>query len=294
VLDCWRPITDRDVPDADVVVATWWETAEWVAALSPRKGAKVYFVQHHEIFSYLPSDRSRDTYRLPMHKIVVARWLQNLMQTEYGDRFADLVPNSVDHNQFFAAARSKQTSPTVGLMYATAPFKGVDLSLFAIDKVRKDFPDLRIVSFGAEVPRRQLALPEGAKFLHSPPQDYIRNIYAQCDVWLTASRSEGFNLPAMEAMACRTPVVATRTGWPEEAVKTGWNGVLVDCEDIEELARGVSWILSQPDPLWREISANAYATVEGSSWTASAKLFEEALQRAYLRAQKGEIGGRIS
>src|SRR5208282_5263036 len=48
---------------------------------------------------------------------------------------------------------------------------------------------------------------------------------------LTASRSEGFNLPAMEAMACRTPVVSTRTGWPAEAVKTGINGVLVDVED---------------------------------------------------------------
>src|SRR5438105_624514 len=39
-----RPVTDNDAPDADIVIATWWETAEWVAALSPRKGAKAYFV----------------------------------------------------------------------------------------------------------------------------------------------------------------------------------------------------------------------------------------------------------
>jgi hypothetical protein len=31
ILDRWRPVTDNDVPDADVVIATWWETAEWVA-----------------------------------------------------------------------------------------------------------------------------------------------------------------------------------------------------------------------------------------------------------------------
>src|SRR5262245_38770671 len=53
VLDSRRPVVDQDVPDADVVVATWWETAEWVAALSPAKGAKVYFIQGHEVFSHL-------------------------------------------------------------------------------------------------------------------------------------------------------------------------------------------------------------------------------------------------
>src|SRR3954469_23799531 len=37
ITDRYRPITDADVPDADVVVATWWETSEWVAALSMRK-----------------------------------------------------------------------------------------------------------------------------------------------------------------------------------------------------------------------------------------------------------------
>jgi hypothetical protein len=40
VIDSRRPIVDRDVPDGDVVVATWWETAAWVKALSPSKGAK--------------------------------------------------------------------------------------------------------------------------------------------------------------------------------------------------------------------------------------------------------------
>src|SRR5665811_1910895 len=50
ILDRWRPVTDDDVPDADVVIATWWETSEWVSALAPDKGAKVYFIQHHEVF----------------------------------------------------------------------------------------------------------------------------------------------------------------------------------------------------------------------------------------------------
>ena len=37
VLDKWRPVMDSDVPDADVIIATWWETAEWVSRLGNNK-----------------------------------------------------------------------------------------------------------------------------------------------------------------------------------------------------------------------------------------------------------------
>jgi glycosyltransferase involved in cell wall biosynthesis len=291
ILDHWRPITDDDVPDADVVIATWWETAEWVNALSAKKGSKAYFVQGHEIFPHLPVERSRATYRLPLHKIVVAQWLKDVMSKEYGDNVVDLVPNSVDRSQFYALARGKQKSPTVGFLYAAAPLKGVDLVLEVLRHVRNQFPDLRIISFGTHRPTPELALPPDAEFFLLPPQDEIRNLYSQCDVWITASQSEGFNLPAMEAMSCRTPVVATGTGWPAEAVKTGRNGVLVDINDRSALAQGVEWVLSRSDLEWRELSANAYATAAVGSWQESVKMFEESLERARRRSSNGEVGG---
>ena len=282
ILNIWRPITDDDVPDADVVIATWWETAEWVNRLRREKGAKVYFIQHHEVFPHL-SSRSRETYRLPMHKVVVAQWLKETMINEYDDLVVGVVPNSVDHSQFFAPVRGKQHAPTVGLLYGSAPFKGVDLSVKALRLVGKSIPGLQTVCFGSESVRPDLDLPDRAEFFFDPPQDEIRNLYARCDVWLTASRSEGFNLPAMEAMACRTPVVSTRTGWPAEAVKSGWNGVLVDVDDVHALANGLEWVLTRNEADRRTLSTNAYATVSTSSWKDSAAMFERALQYACLR-----------
>jgi glycosyltransferase involved in cell wall biosynthesis len=289
ILDVWRPITDADVPDADVVIATWWETAEWVHGLSPEKGVKVYFIQHHEVFPHLPA-RSRETYRLPMHKVVVAQWLKRVMIDEYGDHSVDVVPNSVDHSQFFAPVRGKQNRPTVGLLYSTAPFKGVDLSLEALRIVARSLPSLRIICFGSERIRRGLDLPDEAKFCFEPPQSEIRNLYASCDVWLTASNAEGFNLPAMEAMACRTPVVSTCTGWPAEAVRSEWNGMLVDVDATkDQIARAVEWVLLQPEQEWMHLSHNAFQTVAESSWKASASLFERALIRALTRAADYEV-----
>jgi glycosyltransferase involved in cell wall biosynthesis len=269
VLDVWRPIIDTDVPDGDVVIATWWETAEWVNKLSPRKGAKVYFIQHHEVFPYLP-ERSRETYRLPLHKVVIAQWLRQVMMDEYADHVVDVVPNSGDHSQFFAPVRRKQDRPTVGLLFSTAPEKGMDLSLEALRTLSHKFSDLRIVCFGSERIRRGFDLPNAAEFHFDPAQNDIRKLYAQCDVWLTASSTKGFNLPAMEAMACRTPVVSTRTGWPAEAVKSGWNGMLVDVgADKSQVAQALQWVLVQPEEEWTRLSSNAFQTVAQSSWKAS-------------------------
>ena len=43
-----RPLDPGDVPDGDVVVATWWATAEYVAALPPSKGEKFYLLRNSQ------------------------------------------------------------------------------------------------------------------------------------------------------------------------------------------------------------------------------------------------------
>jgi glycosyltransferase involved in cell wall biosynthesis len=291
VLERNRPVTDDDVPGADVVIATWWETAEWVYALAASKGTKVYFIQGYEVFPFLPIDRVHNTYRLPMHKIVVAKWLANLMAQRYGDRFVDVVPNSVDRKLFFAEERGKQPVPTVGFVYSPGSIKGADVTLQAIARLRQKLDNLRVISFGAVHPPPALALDSQIQFQCTPRQEDIRLFYAQCDAWIIGSRSEGFSLPALEAMACRTPVVATRTGWPEEAITSGENGVLVDVDDLNGLVSGVESVLSLPDVEWRRLSRNAYETAAAGSWEESARKFESALLHACRRSMDGEIAG---
>lgn len=97
----------------------------------------------------------------------------------------------------------------------------------------------------------------------------------------------------MEAMACRTPVVSTRTGWPEEAIVTGNNGILVDVDDVGALVNGISQILLLNDAEWSAMSSRAYSTVASCSWESSARQFEAALENACRRARLGEIRGSV-
>jgi len=284
VLDRHRPPVDADVPDADVVIATWWETAEWVDALSAKKGAKVYFIQHHEVVMGLSVDRVQKTYNLPLHKIVVANWLKDVMENQYRDPVVDLVPNAVNHEHFFASPRGKQSRPTIGFLYNATYFKGLDVTLAAVRELKRRIPDLRAICFGEWPPSANSPLEDWIEFELAPHQNRIREIYSRCDVWLTASRSEGFNLPAMEAMACRAPIVSTRTGWPAEAIVNNGNGVLVEVDDINGLVDGAIWILERSDREWRVLSDSAFKTVATTSWESSALLFETALNHACGRA----------
>ena len=289
-----RPVLDGDVPAADVVIATWWETAEWVARLTPSKGAKAHFIQHDERHMR-ECNRSRvaATWRLPMHRITIAQWLMDLARNEFGDKHASLVLNSVDTQQFYAPRRGKQIVPTVGMLYSTVRFKGCEVSIKAFEKARLEWPDLRLVAYGAEPVSETLPLPEGSTYFMKPPQSQIRDVYSHCDVWLCGSRSEGFHLPPLEAMACRCPVVGTRVGGVSEIIDHGRNGYCVDVGDADALANGLALVLRTDDTGWRYMSDAAYARAAGYTWDDATVLFEKALEHAVERAGRGEIAGGV-
>lgn len=288
-LDRYRPIVDSDLPDADVVVSTWWETAEWVNKLSPQKGAKACFLQHYEAFDYLPKQRVDATWRMPLHKITISNWLVDLARDKFGDRDVSLVYNSVDTEQFNAQKRERNQVPTVGMLYNHAPWKGVPVSVSALEQVRRDFPNLRLVTFGATEVDPKTPLPSYATHHVSPAQDKIKDIYAQCDVWLCGSTSEGFHLPPLEAMACRCPVVSTKVGGPLDIIQDGVNGFLVPVGDVDGLADRLKKVLRLPAPAWHEMSDAAYATATRYTWDDATDLFEAALHHAIERHRAGEL-----
>jgi glycosyltransferase involved in cell wall biosynthesis len=280
-IDHYRPLGDHDLPDADVVLATWWETAPWVFNLSPSKGAKAFFIQHYETWGGETQDVDA-SWRLPLHKIVISRWLADLAQNKFADREISHVPNSVDTHLFHAPARGKQSRPTVGLLYNRHWIKGCDVSLAAIAEARKTIHDLQLIAFGVE-PIKENELPENSRFILNPPQQQIRDLYAQCDLWLCGSRSEGFHLPPLEAMACRCPVVSTEVGGPLDTIDQGQNGFLVKTENPSALAGKMVRVLKLSDHQWRQMSDAAYAKACRYTWQDAAALMEKALNLAIAK-----------
>jgi len=135
-----------DIPDANITIATWWETAEWIEKLPASKGKKVYFIQGYEPFFQGAKNPQRveATYHLPYFQIGVCRWLCNEIQKVRGPGFNQgpcvLVENGVDLNRFNAPERAKQPAPTLGYMYSPASFKNPDLAIETLHTIKRNLP----------------------------------------------------------------------------------------------------------------------------------------------------------
>lgn len=279
VIDCYRPIVDRDVPDADVVVATWWETASWVRDLSSSKGKKAYFVQDYGAHQGQPLEAVAATWRYGLHMFTISAWLRGLMLEQTGIDGISFIPNSVDFRRFYSPERDKQTHPTVGFLHDLRSQKGTNSILLALRNVQMELPDLRVISFGPHQPKD--ALPEGSEFYHFADDKDLPSIYSKCDLWLFASTLEGFGLPIVEAMACRTPVVATPAGAAPELLGRG-GGRLIPHGDPAAMASAIMDILTLDNADWRLLSRKAFDSVQGFTWDDATDLFEHQLQLALV------------
>ncbi|MEK8035843.1 MAG: glycosyltransferase [candidate division NC10 bacterium] len=88
-----------------------------------------------------------------------------------------------------------------------------------------------------------LGLRERVSFLGAQPQERLRLFYAAADATVMPSYYESFGVVALEAMACGSPVIASRVGGLTTTVRDGVTGFLVPEGDAGALAERVALLL---------------------------------------------------
>jgi len=91
----------------------------------------------------------------------------------------------------------------------------------------------------------ELGLRDHVRFLRYVPSPDLPALYTLAEAFVFPSLCEGFGLPALEAMACGTPVVASGTTALGEVV--GDAAERVDPESVDSIAQGVLNVLRLPD-----------------------------------------------
>jgi glycosyltransferase involved in cell wall biosynthesis len=207
------------------------------------------------------------------------------------------VGNGLDTERFRpdpAVPRSEGEILCVGR--ASDPTKGVATLVRALALLA---PRLRLTLVDDDAPgneARRLARELGcADRLHVTGRvsdEALVALYRRAMLVVVPSRYEGFGLPAAEAMACGTPVVASAAGALPEVVRTGGGGLLVAPEDPEALAKAITALAEQPAAR-RELGARAPARIEAAyAWprvaARTAEVYREVL------AERAARGGPAS
>ena len=264
-----------DLPDADVIVATFWNTAAHVADLPSSKGAKAYFMQDYGAAGQ-PIDDVRKTWTLGLKMITISRYLQNEIESASGEK-SILVLNGVDPGFMAPGPRAfRDGPPTVGFLYSTNAMKGSRDCIAAAIRARETIPDLRVVSFGPKAPADAAEMPSWVEFRAKVSEAEVRAIYRACDAWLFGSIREGFGLPILEAMATATPVIAAHSAAAPDLLDQG-GGRLVPVSDPEAMAAAIVEICSLAPADWLALSETAFKTATRHSIDAARARFEDAL-----------------
>jgi glycosyltransferase involved in cell wall biosynthesis len=234
----WRPsLHYRWLPPADAVVATSWETAEWVDLYPKDRGRKYYLIQHQEsTFPGADPDRAMATWKMPFTKIVISRWLADIA-TELAEPFV-YIPNGLDFTAFDLDIPVDRRDPLrLIMLYHHLEWKGSRDGLAALYRVKREVPKLKVSLFG--LPDRPDDLPEWIDYLQNPHQDELRRIYNEAAIFVGPSWAEGWPLPPAEAAQCGAALCLTDIGGHREYGIDGETALLSPAREPEEMAKNI-------------------------------------------------------
>jgi len=163
--------------------------------------------------------------------------------------------------------------------------KGVHLLLKAV-QLLKDDVDVKVKVVGKQDAddgyRRklvqELGIGDRVTFTGHVGADELARLYSSAEIAVTASLYEGFGLPAAEAMACGTPVIATRAGALPEIVGEHGTGILVPPADPPALAAAIKRLLADKQLRQRMGDAARKRIEESFSWEGAARKTLEVYQ----------------
>ena len=173
--------------------------------------------------------------------------------------------------------------------------KGVDILIDAVAELED--PEILLLVVGGdehgeelraelEEQAREAGLAGGVRFTGAVPHEELPAWYSAADVCVVPSYYESFGLVAVEAMACGTPVVASRVGGLVSTVTDGVNGYLIPWRCPEPFAEKLEVLIRNPE-LRANFARAARDSVQRFRWDEVA-LRMEALYRGVIAARTGE------
>jgi glycosyltransferase involved in cell wall biosynthesis len=193
---------------------------------------------------------------------------------------AIVVGNGVDLARFYPLDRAEARralglpldAPVLASVGGLCERKGFHRVMACLPRLRERHPGLRLLVVGGPSPEgdwterlaalaQQLKLGDAVVFAGPQPPDALRHWLSAADVFVLATRNEGWANVFLEAMACGLPVVTTQVGGNAEVVNAPALGSVLPFDDEPALEAALDAALRTP---WDRAHIRAYA--EANTW----------------------------
>jgi glycosyltransferase involved in cell wall biosynthesis len=233
-----------NLPTCDVLVATLWSTAAYARKLvdAGRAQAAFHFLQDYEPWFYdTEAERQQvvATYPLVENRIATSHWLRDLVRNHGYD--AKVIPLGFDSLRFYR--RSSQESERIRIIAMARPEtsrRGFQDVAAAFRRVHQLRPNVDFLLFGTTSlgQHGNLGFPYTDLGIIHDRKELCKS-YSSSDIFLDASRFQGFGLTALEAMACRLACVLTDVGGVHEYARDQINALMAPASKPEACADAI-------------------------------------------------------
>lgn len=257
-------ISEIFVRDADITIATAWQTAYDVDTFPDSKGKKFYFVQDFEVFN---GERKEveDSYRLPLKKITVTKALREQLQKLTTDDIS-VVYNGLYDEEYIGIDKPLHEDLVIMMMYHESEHKKSQEGLKVIKKIKEVYPNVKVNIFGRRIPE---ILPKEYHVLVNPERNLILDMYRESDIYLFTSDIEAWGLPIVEAMANKCAVIGRSRGALSELYNAK-NALLI--ESLDDMYDAFVTLNNDREKL-ASIQQSGFETVEQLNWKKSCEEF---------------------
>ncbi len=222
---------------------------------------------------------------------------QDAIAAGHDPNHIQVVGNGVDLDRFRpedqAQSRARFNLPAHGKLLVSVggltERKGFHRVIACLPELLRNHPDLHFAIAGGASPEgnnraeleeliEQLGLRERVHLLGPVSPDELRYVYSAGDVFVLATRFEGWANVFLEASACGLPIVTTRVGGNAEVVNSEQVGLLVPYDDQPALTVALNRALSQP---WNREAILQHA--RDNAWQTRIPQLLAAFQRIHAR-----------
>jgi len=233
-------------------------------------------------------NRKLKAWKRPIQIVTPSQWLAGCVKNSalMKNWPVEVIPNPIDVDQWKPVdkktAREKFRLPLgVPLILfgaiggAADPRKGFELLQAALKLLPSSTVDLELVVFGQEAPHQAIDLGFPVHYLgHLSSEADMQMAYSAADLLVAPSIQEVFGQTASEAHACECPAVAFEGTGLADVIEHRKTGYLARLGDIEDLARGISWVLDSSSKSTQLNDAARARAVEKFSYPVVARQYQ--------------------
>jgi GT2 family glycosyltransferase/glycosyltransferase involved in cell wall biosynthesis len=267
-----------------IKVATWWMTADPVWRASIVRGLPVYFVQDIETSYYPDHEHARhavlDSYRPEFRYMTISAWNRERLRELGLD--AELIPPGIDLDTFRPRPDVARRTDMVLALGRANPLKNLPLTVAAWKALRPahngERPELCLFGVEPELVRGDgMAAAAGVRYVESPDDERVNELFCQATVFVQTSVHEGFALPPLEAMATGAAVVCTDAHGNRDFCRDGVNCLMPE-PHTAAVSAAMARLLSDPQ-LRQQLGEAGIETARNYAWELRIDALEEFFER---------------